>query len=471
MLSRDRRPRARALVGTTALLFGLVLLPVAARATTYTVNNNGDAGDASPGNNVCATAGGVCTLRAAIQEANAHSGPDTIVIPAMTITLGSELLVTQDVTISGAGPGTIISGNNVTRVFDFGVSSGTHSLSNLTIQYANTTLDGGGLWNGGNLTVTSVTFANNVANQGGAAYCDTAAAPGQPYQPSLTMSAVTFTGNSNTSPTFGQGGGALFNGCTLIVSNASFSTNVSNLEGGAFYNNSPIGATVQISDFVMDSNSAKWGGAVENDLGTVTLLRGTISNNTSTCCDPFNAPPNNSTGGGGVSQNEGSMSLTDVTLVNNQATSPGGYGGAVYSSEVMTLTRVSMSGNQAAYGAGIYNGNFLGVTNSMTLTNVTISGNIGRNSASPLVNSTGAGIFNTTQGQMTLTNSTVANNSAVLAGGIYNNPGGTANAVTLRNTILSGNTGSAGSPNCGGTVTSGGSNIVQSATGCTFITT
>src|SRR5437899_7628287 len=45
------------------------------------VNNNlTDAPDANPGNGVCETAGGngVCTLRAAIMEANAKSGVDTI---------------------------------------------------------------------------------------------------------------------------------------------------------------------------------------------------------------------------------------------------------------------------------------------------------------------------------------------------------------------------------------------------------
>lgn len=45
---------------------------------TFTVNSTGDEADAQVGNGVCATAGGSCTLRAAIQEANAHPGPDTI---------------------------------------------------------------------------------------------------------------------------------------------------------------------------------------------------------------------------------------------------------------------------------------------------------------------------------------------------------------------------------------------------------
>lgn len=49
-----------------------------AAAATFTVNDLGDAGDASPGDGDCATAGGVCTLRAAIEEAEASGGADTL---------------------------------------------------------------------------------------------------------------------------------------------------------------------------------------------------------------------------------------------------------------------------------------------------------------------------------------------------------------------------------------------------------
>lgn len=45
---------------------------------TFVVNSTGDADDANKGDEICATAAGVCTLRAAIEEANRHSGPDRI---------------------------------------------------------------------------------------------------------------------------------------------------------------------------------------------------------------------------------------------------------------------------------------------------------------------------------------------------------------------------------------------------------
>ncbi len=66
----------------TLLLLASILFAQAASAhpqdKTYTVNSNTSAVDANPGDGVCATAGGKCTLYAAIQEANADGQPSTI---------------------------------------------------------------------------------------------------------------------------------------------------------------------------------------------------------------------------------------------------------------------------------------------------------------------------------------------------------------------------------------------------------
>lgn len=45
---------------------------------TMVVNSTGDAVDVNPGDGICRTSGNVCTLRAAIMEANARPGPETI---------------------------------------------------------------------------------------------------------------------------------------------------------------------------------------------------------------------------------------------------------------------------------------------------------------------------------------------------------------------------------------------------------
>lgn len=76
---------------------------LAAEASTFTVDSEGDAADANTGDGKCATSENACTLRAAIQEANLHSGADTIAfnIPGggvRTIKLGSDLPVLSDTT-------------------------------------------------------------------------------------------------------------------------------------------------------------------------------------------------------------------------------------------------------------------------------------------------------------------------------------------------------------------------------------
>jgi CSLREA domain-containing protein len=50
--------------------------------THFTVNDTADAVDASPGDGVCATAANTCTLRAAVQEANADPDQDVIDLQA-----------------------------------------------------------------------------------------------------------------------------------------------------------------------------------------------------------------------------------------------------------------------------------------------------------------------------------------------------------------------------------------------------
>src|SRR3954467_7722869 len=88
------------------LLCGLLTLAAAAGATTYTVTSSGDGGDADTSDPACKdsnTAAGACTLRAALQQANAHAGADAIAFDgARTIAPASQLpLITDTVVISG----------------------------------------------------------------------------------------------------------------------------------------------------------------------------------------------------------------------------------------------------------------------------------------------------------------------------------------------------------------------------------
>src|SRR4051812_13667363 len=79
----------------TGSLAAIVVMAVAtavpAGAAQLTVDATADGLDASPGDGVCRTAGGTCTLRAAVQEADATSGADTIVLPAGRLQLSRPL--------------------------------------------------------------------------------------------------------------------------------------------------------------------------------------------------------------------------------------------------------------------------------------------------------------------------------------------------------------------------------------------
>jgi CSLREA domain-containing protein len=106
-------------------------LPPANAATTFTVNSTADTPDASTASNTCDTdvftGGDQCTLRAAIQQANATAGADAInfAIPGTgvkTIAVGATGLgrlpaITDPVTINGytqpgASPNTLAVGDN-----------------------------------------------------------------------------------------------------------------------------------------------------------------------------------------------------------------------------------------------------------------------------------------------------------------------------------------------------------------------
>ncbi|MEM7585968.1 MAG: hypothetical protein AAF560_21440 [Acidobacteriota bacterium] len=83
--------------------------PVSPRPTpkaggAFVVDSAGDGDDAMPGDSLCETATTTCTLRAAIDEANALGGLDTITFSASIVTaiaVGSPLIVTDPLVIDG----------------------------------------------------------------------------------------------------------------------------------------------------------------------------------------------------------------------------------------------------------------------------------------------------------------------------------------------------------------------------------
>jgi len=180
---------------------------------------------------------------------------------------------------------------------------------------------------------------------------------------------------------------------------------------------------------VQSSDPNPAGGAVYISFGTsLTLSDSEVTNNSL-----FNG-----VGGGGIYNNQGAMTLTNVTLSGNRANNSSG-GGIYNYLGTTTLTNVTLSNNDSSNGFG---GGIRNAFGTMTLTNVTLNGNS---------SNSGGGIYNDF-GTTTLTNVTLSGNSASSSGGgIYINGGTT----TLTNTIVANNSGG----NCSGAITDGGFNL------------
>ena len=168
----------------------VVLTPPAAAADrVLTVDSTADAVDATPGDGACRTADGTCTLRAAVMEANAVLGPDTIVVPAGRYVMeiaafpqrgqtqendagNGDLDLSDTVTIRGAGAReTIVDAAGTDRVF-----ASQHrtrvAMSDLTITGGRLdgTASGGGFWNLGVVTFDRVHLVDNEGAYGGAVF-------------------------------------------------------------------------------------------------------------------------------------------------------------------------------------------------------------------------------------------------------------------------------------------------------------
>ncbi len=89
---------------------GVISMSVSTAATTFLVNSGGSAGDDDPSDGVCDTdkdaPGLVCTLNAAIEQANASPGMDTIHFSVSTVDIGDGVSrATDPLVIDGSGGG------------------------------------------------------------------------------------------------------------------------------------------------------------------------------------------------------------------------------------------------------------------------------------------------------------------------------------------------------------------------------
>jgi ELWxxDGT repeat protein len=391
-------------------------------ALTFTVNDAGDAADLNAGDGVCdsnAATGDQCTLRAAIQEANAMAGDDTInfsLATPVTINLTGALPdLTSNITITGPS-GEVTVRRNTTgnyRIFTI-VAGQVVNISNLTLTNGRIE-EGGAIRNSGTLTLTACTLNGNA----------------------------TVGGNADNHIT--GGGGAIFNASTgtLTINRSTFFSNTAT--GGAGITKSGGGG-------------GGLGGAILNAGGMVTITNSTLSGNTATGGEGGDA----GSGVGGVSGGGGGGDGGATSLPGNFGGGGGGGNGGGAGGAGGAGGRFGGGGGggvgggtTAAGGAGGFLGGngHAGATNGGGSPSFIAGGGGGGGAA-------GGGIFNN-GGSATLVNVTLVSNTATggaggtsvctgscgglgasgaagssRGGGIYNEAG----TLSFKNSIIAGNT-------------------------------
>ncbi len=223
-----------------AVLTSLVLT-ASAQAATYTVDRTDDATVQT-----CTAAANDCTLRGAIEAANATAADDiinfdaTIFNVARTITLsGTQLTLNNNgtLTINGTGANLLtVSGNNTSRVFI--VNTGTNAVINgLTISNGSAD-NGGGIQNFGTLTLNSLSVdQNTVSTTGGG----------------ITSEGTLVINNSTVSGNTAQFVGGLVNySGTTTINNSTVSGNSATIQDGGIYNFT----TLNLNSSTVSNNSS-----------------------------------------------------------------------------------------------------------------------------------------------------------------------------------------------------------------------
>jgi hypothetical protein len=388
----------------------------------------------------------------------------TLFATPQTITLnrGTGPLVLSDsvpLTIQGpTGRTATVSGGDAIQVLS--ITGGTVSISNLAISHGNTPLaDGGGISNGGTLTLTSCTLDHDVGDVGGGLVnfatakligCtlthDTAIdAGGIDSSGKLTLTNCNLSNDSAS----GVGGGGLWidYGATATITGTMFNNDSAPGEdgGGVFIvgnSNTPSKGTFTNCTFTNDSAFNGGGGLCTDGICTVNMTKCNISNDTAGQ-------------GGGVCNSGATVVLSQCSLSND---SESGF----LNEGTATVTACAFSNNTCTDGGGMEN---LGAA---TVTNCTFSNNTATNggdAGGAIVNGPSNDAFFT----LNVINCTIADNSAVngSGGGIDNIAGSTLN---LYNTIVAENTAAKSGPDISGSINIADHNLIGDGGGSTIVT-
>ncbi len=429
-----------------------------------------------------ATVGGaIANTNAIVSPAPSGSTPGVLTthstnISGATSFLGGALFNTgtatlNDGTISGSSSAPLI---NLAGLGNGGgvYNAGIATLDGTTVSTNTATADGGagtgqggGIWSSGSLTLDGATVKDNTAT---ASTGTDGGLGGGVYATGTLLDITDSTIDNNTatgSATTGSGGGggiytstaATNISGTTIKNNDATTPSAASTTGVTGFGGGLYGATV----LTMDGDSHVTGNTAAGSAGALTGLgagvfqafgsaaisdtdfqgntvSGTSSSSAigggyynfggSTSFDSASfgdVTPNTATIGGALAASapaSGSTDLTDVTIDGNTAVG----GGGVYNTGPMTITGGAITDNSASSAGGIFNN-----TGSIVASDLALDGNTATGATAGT--GIGGGLYNT--GTVALTDGSVSDGSAVVGGGIANLAG----TVSLDGTSVAGN--------------------------------
>lgn len=392
----------------SGLAMALIVAAWPAAAATFTVNSTMDAPDADTHDGICADASGMCTLRAAIMQANALGGTNVIDLsqisdPANPIVLTipgvdesvegtpgtgytvvathdaskGDLNITSSMDITGAGSDkTIIEWaptvkgdpSSGDRVFHIEAVS-----SNIAVNISGVTIENGvtppaqilqtfqdGTYyeferSGAGIAIGAaavVAFINPSVHGGGSG---DAGGGGEGGESSATITGVTLTDVRVLDNQSGSAGGGISNAAPLTMNNVVVSGNSAVTNGGGIYNDaelSMVNSTVGTTASLTTPNIAEGGGGLfDTGMHNTVIEESAIAGNTAV-------------GGGGISaRSMVNMTIVNTTINGNSATD---VGGGITTNGPITLQNDTISGNSSgndstsggaginAFGKGVY---------------------------------------------------------------------------------------------------------------------
>ncbi len=389
--------------------------------TNVNATDNSSAGYGGVVNSVCST---VKVTNGNYSNNSASSGGVVNAISSSTVSMANTRFAsnsaTNDVadTTLGGGVVSVTSGNlTVVACSMDGNTSGyyggaVHARKSTVNISANTTFKNSSGVTGGalyfrencNATLNNITLSNNTAKSNGVVY--------------VNAGTLTIT-NAPASNNGAGSGGVLYasGGTTKVYVNKCEWTENTATNGGAIYLSD---ATINLNDSELCKNTANLGGAVYNKMGNLNPARATFTENKA------ELDSNGKNGNGGAIALVGAVMDIDETIVINNNCADN-HGGAVYVSYVKSDTEgeentngvlnaanATFDNNHALAGGAVsIRTGCSGVFDNTTFTNNSVSGSDDKLDG----DSEGGGAIYVGYGSVSLTNSTLTNNTSDTFGG------------------------------------------------------